>query len=131
VYCRSGRPRFPEPALNAKRSEYGSLGVVLVGDRRAKQRHQAIVQKASNGALESLDLRLGLLEEVVREGEQAIGAEAIGEHSGVSQLATQERCQFVLAVCAERRVGLGSSDCDWLWRGLAGVRHCARECRGC
>jgi hypothetical protein len=55
--------------LDPKRGEYGPPGVVLVSNRRAKQRHEAIVQEATDGALESLDLRLGLLEEVVRESE--------------------------------------------------------------
>ena len=52
--------------------------------------------------LEWFDLRLGLLEEVVREGEQPIGTEAVGEHGGVIELAAQERRHFVLALGADR-----------------------------
>ena len=67
------------PLLHGKRGAEGALGVVLVGHRRAKDRHDGVANELLDEAAVLLDRRGHLLEEVTLDGADVLGVQALGQ----------------------------------------------------
>ena len=63
--------------------------MVLVGDRRAEERHEAIAEELIDGALVAVDLGEAQGEEPVQEGVHRLRAQTLGQRRGVGDVAEE------------------------------------------
>ena len=62
-------------AADVEGGQHGATGVVLVGERRAEQRHEAVAEELVHRALVAVHLGQRRLEEPAQERVHAVGAE--------------------------------------------------------
>jgi hypothetical protein len=91
---------FPlaDRVLDRRRGEDRALRVVLVGDRRAEERHEAIAEELIDGALVAVDLGEAEGEEPVQEVVHGLGAQAFGQGRGVGDVAEEHGDLLALAL---------------------------------
>src|SRR5216683_1115435 len=87
------RKRAPDP----DRGQHRAPRVILVRDRRAEERHEAVAQELVDGALEAVDLAERPLEEGAEQRVHAVGPELLGQYGGADQIAEQHRDRLALA----------------------------------
>ena len=74
-----------------------AAGVVLVGQRRAEQRHEAVAEELVDGALVAMDLGQRQLEESIEQIVHRVGAEPLGQRGRADQVAEQHGDRLPLA----------------------------------
>ena len=105
-------------ASDVERGQYRPARVVLVRDRRAEQRHEAVAQELIDGALVAMDLGQRAVEEAAQQRVHLVGAETLGERRRADDIAEEHGHRLALALqgAARRedlldempgRVGLG------------------------
>ncbi len=77
--------------------------VVLVGQRRAEQRHEAVAEELVDRALVAVDLAHRQLEEAVEQRVHALGPDPLGERRGVGDVAEQHGDLLALALQGRAR----------------------------
>ena len=106
-----------ELLLEVQRRVAGALGVVLVGDRRPEQRHDAVAGELVDGALEAVDALGEDREEAIHHLAPRLGIGALGEVHRAHHVGEENRDLLALALegaagCAdllgEVRGGLGA-----------------------
>ena len=75
-------------ARHTERGQRGAARVVLVGQRRAEKRHEAVAEELVHGALVPVDLGQGELEEGVEQTVHRVGPQALGDRA----LCLEGRC---------------------------------------
>jgi hypothetical protein len=85
-------------AGNSEGGERGAPGMVLVGDGRAEERHEAVAQELVHRAFVAVHLRQGELEEAAQEVVHQVGAEALGEGGGAHEIAEEHGHRLALAL---------------------------------
>ena len=125
-----------EPFLDRQRRAERPRGVVLVGDRRAEERHDAVTEELVDRPLAAVDGREDHLEDAVHDAVDVLGVEAlrhcgeaghVGEHHGDGLALTLEGALRGEDLLGEvfRRVGDGGGFPE---RGACGRRR--RDDRG-
>ena len=66
-----------EPFLDGQRGAERPRGVVLVGDRRAEERHHAVTEELVDRPLAAVDGREDHLEDAVHDAVDVLGVEAL------------------------------------------------------
>ena len=117
-----GRVEGGEGVANRERGAHGAVRSVLVGDRGAEERHQAVAGERVDDALDGVDLaereRHVLLEEIAI----LLGIHALGERRRADEVAEEDRDELALL---ERRRRRGAE----LLRQLFGDLRWRRRCR--
>ena len=111
-----------ELALDRERRQHRALGRVLVRDRRAEQRHQAVARELVHDAFEAVDLAEHELEVLADDLAVLLGVEPLGERRRADQIA--EEHGRALALARDRARGA-----DPLGEGLGNVARQARHAR--
>ncbi len=112
-----------EGALDAERGAHGPLRMVLVGDRRAEERHDAVTEELVHRALVPVDLGQHELERVRHERVHVLGVEP-GESAVKPETSTK---RTVTCLRSPSRAALRGEDA--LGEVLRGVGRRAREVR--
>ena len=99
--------------------------VVLVGDRRAEQRHDAVAEELVDRALVAVDLGQHQLEGAGHEGVDVLGIEALGDRGEAGDVHEEHR--DLLALALDRALGRE----DLLGEVLGGVGRGRGERRRC
>ena len=113
-----------EGALDAERGAHRPLGMVLVGDRRTEERHDAVAEKLVHRTFVPMDLGQHELERACHQCVHVLGVEARGERGETGDVHEQDGDLLALAL----EGGLRGEDA--LGEMLGGVRRRAREVRG-
>ena len=114
----SGSGPLAERARDAERGERGAPRVILVGQRGAEERHEAVAEELVDGALVAVDLGQGGLEEAVEEDVHGLRPQPFGQRGGADQVAEEHGDRLALAFQRRargedplgevaRRVGIG------------------------
>src|SRR5262245_48198574 len=116
----------PEVARQLERGRACALGVVLVGDRGAKQRHDAVAGVLVDGPLVPVDAVREDPKEAIEEAMPFLGIDALGELHRVHDVGEEDGDQLALAL--ERT--LGSEDLlDEMARRVGARLEGERRCR--
>src|SRR5262249_797068 len=75
-------------------------GVILVGDGRSEQRHDAVAGELIDRAFESVDVRGENLEDAIKNAVPLFGAQLIGKSHGIDDVDEQDT--HLLALTLER-----------------------------
>jgi hypothetical protein len=75
----NGMPATVALADSGVRCQHGSSGVILMRERRAKQRHASVPEKLIDGAFVTVDLGQCKLEETIQQPVHRLLAEALGQ----------------------------------------------------
>ena len=113
-----------EGALDAERGAHRPLRMVLVSDRRAEERHDAVAEELIHRAFVPMDLGQHELERARHERVHVLRVESGGERGEAGDIHEQNGDLLTLAL----EGGLGGEDA--LGEMLGGVRRRARELRG-
>ena len=103
---------------DAERGQGGAARVILVRQRGAEERHEAIAEELVDGALVAVDLGQRRLEEAVEEVVHGVGPQPFGQRGGPDQVAEEHGDRLALALQCRargedalgevaRRVGIG------------------------
>ena len=87
-----------ELLLQVKRRVAGALGVVLVGDRGAEQRHDAVAGELVDRALEAVDALAEDREEALHDLPPLLGVASLGELHRAHHVGEQHRHLLALAL---------------------------------
>src|SRR5882672_6029942 len=93
----------PEVARQLERGRAGALGVVLVGDRRAEERHDAVAGVLVDGPLVAVDAIREDPEEAIEEAMPLLGIDAFGELHRARDVGEEDGDGLALAL--ERALG--------------------------
>src|SRR5437660_11062870 len=93
----------PEVACQLKRGRAGALGVVLVGDRGAEERHDAVAGVLVDGPLIAVDAVREDPEEAIEEAMPLLGIDALGELHRARDVGEEDGDRLALAL--ERALG--------------------------
>ena len=80
-----------EPILDGERGADGAMGVVLVGDRRAEQRHHTIAEELVDGPLVAVDGLDDDLERPVHDRVDLLGVQALRHRREAGDVAEHDR----------------------------------------
>src|SRR5262249_20889187 len=78
-------------ALDAERGQYRAACVILPGERRAEERHEAVAEKLVDGALVAVDFAEAHLEEPFQQTVHRFGPEDLGEWRRIGEVAEENR----------------------------------------
>ncbi len=93
----------PERARDPERGQRGAARVVLVGDRRAEERHEPVAEELVDRAFVAMHLGERGLEEAAEEDVHALGAEPLGQRGRADHVAEEHGDRLALAL--ERAAG--------------------------
>ena len=113
-------------AADVEGGEHGATGVILVGERRAEQRHEAVAEELVHRAFVAMHLRERRLEEAAQERVHAVGADPLGEGGGADEVAEEHGDGLALALHG----GARGEDLLGEMPGRVGLRRGARGRRG-
>jgi hypothetical protein len=88
----------PQAVAQMQRRPARPLGVVLVGNRRTKQRHDPIARVLVDGALETVDAVRQDLEEAIQDPVPLLGVHLLGELDGALHVGEEHRHLLALAL---------------------------------
>jgi len=88
---------LPQELLQAESREHGPPRVVLVGDRRSEQGHEAVPEELVDGPLIAVDLAQGQLKEPVQEEVHGLGPQPVGQGGRAHQVAEEHGDLLALA----------------------------------
>ena len=109
-------------AADIEGGEHGATGVILVGERRAEQRHEAVAEELVHRAFVAMHLRERGLEEAAQKRVHAVGADPLGEGGGADEIAEEHGDGLALALHG----GAGGEDLLGEMPGRVGLRRGAR-----
>jgi hypothetical protein len=115
------RPTHLQRQLDSDRGKHGPARVILMGHGGAEECHEAVAEELIDRPLVAMDLGKGQLEELVKEGMHALGAEAFGEGCGACDVAEEHGNLLTRTLVGTPR------DEDLLGEVLGGVGLRSRE----
>ena len=107
-------------------AQSGALGIVVMGDRRAENRHEPVADMLVYAAAEADDLGVGAFEEAVQPGLHRLRIEAVGERGETDQIGEQHRGRPKLGL---RRLGRGRRWPSWQGHAAAPAKSLSRQVR--
>ena len=96
------------PVADGERGPNGALGVVLVRDRRAEERHDRVADELLDRAAEALELRAQALVVRAEQRLDVLGIELLGARREADEVAEDDGDDFTLAALARHQAVFSS-----------------------